>query len=120
MKAKLTLAAAFCCLISFQAQAQTQTQDKPEEVKLGWTIGGSFGLDLSGIGIINPRVGSGANRFGLGGVGGLFANKKEEKSYWESKAELQLSVQKLGKSKPTDATGFQKNLDLLRLTSRAG
>ncbi len=116
MKLKLTLVAALCCLFHFYAQAQ----DTLEAPQPAWTTGGSFGLDLSGIGIINPRVGSGASRFGLGGVGGLFANKKLEQSYWESKAELQLSLQRLGKTKPTDATGFQKNLDLLRLTSRAG
>ncbi len=117
MKFKVSLIAALCCWMSLTLHAQ----DKPAEVvKLGWTKGGSLGLDLSGIGIINPRVGSGANRFGIGGIGGLFANKKEEKTYWENALTLQLSLQKLGKTKPTDATGFQKNLDLVRLTSRAG
>lgn len=116
MKLKITLVAALCCWLGLSLQAQ----DKPAEVKLGWTKGGSLGLDLSGIGIINPRIGSGANRFGLGGIGGLFANKKEEKSYWENALTLQLSLQRLGKTKSTDASGFQKNLDLARFTSRAG
>ncbi len=116
MTLRLTLAAALCCWLGLSLQAQ----DKPEEIKLGWTRGGSLGLDLSGIGIINPRVGSGASRFGLGGIGGLFANRIAEMTYWENALTLQLSAQRLGKTKPTDATGFQKNLDLLRLTSRAG
>lgn len=116
MKLKFTLAAVLCCWLGLTMQAQ----DKPKEVTLGWTQGGSLGLDLSGIGIINPRIGSGANRFGLGGIGGLFANQKKEKAFWENALMLQLSIQRLGKTKLTDASGFQKNLDLARLTSRAG
>ena len=46
---------------------------------LGWTIGGGIGLDLAGMGLINPRVGSGGGRVGIGGLGTLFANRKEDK-----------------------------------------
>ena len=90
------------------------------EEKMGWNFGGGIGLDLAGMGIINPRVGGGTNRFGIGGLGTLIANKKSEKSFWNNMLSLQLSAQKLGRNSLTQPDGFQKNLDILRLTSTYG
>ena len=87
---------------------------------LGWTTGGGLGFDLAGMGLVNPKVGAGGSRIGLGGLGTFFANLKEDKSYWNNAFSLQLSTQRLSKSNPTQKTGFQKNLDILRLTSRYG
>ncbi|MCC6281527.1 MAG: DUF3078 domain-containing protein, partial [Saprospiraceae bacterium] len=87
---------------------------------LGWTKGGGIGFDLAGMGLVNPKVGAGGSRIGLGGLGTFFANYKAEKSYWNNAFSLQLSTQRLGKSNPNQKTGFQKNLDILRLTSRYG
>lgn len=81
-----------------------------------WTIGGGFGFDLAGLGIINPQLSSGGNRLGFGGLASLYANNKQKNYYWNNDASLQLSAQRLGgKSKP-----FQKSLDILRLGSRYG
>ncbi|MCB0527814.1 MAG: hypothetical protein KDC65_05010, partial [Saprospiraceae bacterium] len=46
---------------------------------LGWTMGGGIGLDLAGMGLLNPKVGAGGNRLGIGGLGSLYANRKEDK-----------------------------------------
>jgi hypothetical protein len=86
----------------------------------GWTMGGGIGLDLSGMGLINPRVGGGGGRFGIGGLGTVFAKRKEEKWFWDNALSIQLSAQKLRSADPTLPKGFLKNLDVLRLTSRYG
>jgi Protein of unknown function (DUF3078) len=90
-------------------------QDKPAEV-LGWTNGGGMGFDLSGLGIKNPRVGAGLNRFGIGGLGTYFANKKSAKSFWDNGASLQLGVVRLGSNEQP----FQKSTDVIRLQSKYG
>ncbi|MBL7783264.1 MAG: DUF3078 domain-containing protein [Saprospiraceae bacterium] len=87
---------------------------------MGWNKGGGLGLDMAGMGFLNPKVGAGGNRFGLGGLGTFFANYKADKVFWNNGISLQLSTQRLGKTSPTQKTGFQKNLDILRLTSRYG
>ena len=61
-----------------------------------WVRGGGLGFDLSGLGIVNPRIGAGINRFGIGGLGTFFANRKKERSYWENGASLQLGVMRQG------------------------
>lgn len=82
----------------------------------GWSFGGGLGLDMAGLGIINPQLSSGGNRLGIGGLVNLYANNKRNKFYWNNDLSLQLSAQRLGgSSKP-----FQKNLDILRLGSRYG
>lgn len=87
----------------------------------GWTTGGGIGLDLGGMGLLNPRVGAGANRIGLGGLGTLFANRKEDRWYWNNQFSIQLSAQRLGRTQTAQPkVGFQKNLDVLRLSSRFG
>jgi hypothetical protein len=82
----------------------------------GWTKGGDLGLNLNGLGILNPRPSDGANQVGLGGLVGLFANSKKAKSFWENSAMLQLGVLRNGgKDEP-----FIKSADLLRLNSTWG
>lgn len=85
-----------------------------------WTISSSFGLDLSGLGIVNPKVGGGTGRFGLGGIGTLTANRKGEHAFWNNQLGLQLSIQRQGRTSLSQPSGFQKNLDVLRLTSTYG
>ena len=85
-----------------------------------WTISSGFGLDLSGLGIINPKVGGGTGRFSLGGLGNIAANRKAERSFWNNQLSLQLSTQRVGRTSLSQPEGFQKNLDVLRLTSTYG
>lgn len=87
---------------------------------MGWTKGGGLGFDMAGMGFLNPRVGAGGNRFGVGGLGTFFANYKADKRFWNNGFSLQLSTQRLGKSSANQKSGFQKNLDIVRLTSRYG
>jgi len=85
-----------------------------------WKFAGGLGFDLSGLGLINPRVGGGTGRFGLGGLGTFSANRKGDKSFWNNQVSLQLAVQKLGRTSLSQPSGFQKNLDMLRLASTYG
>lgn len=126
MRIFLLLLTAFCCGLS-TLSAQEAGDGRLAEISkmaavdsLGWTFGGGIGLDVAGMGLQNPRVGAGANRFGIGGLGAFFARLKAKKSYWNSQLSLQLSTQRLGRTSTTQVRGFQKNLDVLRLTSRYG
>ncbi|MEQ1745893.1 MAG: DUF3078 domain-containing protein [Saprospiraceae bacterium] len=85
-----------------------------------WTFTGGIGFDLSGLNIINPRVGGGTNRFGLGGLGTFSANRKGDKSFWNNQLTLQLALQRLGRTSASQPSGFQKSLDVLRLASTYG
>lgn len=114
MKALSILFLAVLCL---QCTTYAQTEaPKTEEIPKVWTIGGSFGLDLTGLGLINPRLGAGDNRLGFGGLINVFANQKKAKTFWNNSAALQLGAQRIG-GKNAD---FQKSLDILRLGSRYG
>ena len=80
-----------------------------------WVFGGGAGIDFAQLALINPRVGAGANRIGFGGLINLYANYKKDKFAWRNSGSLQLAAQRIGgKNSP-----FEKNLDILRLTSRA-
>jgi len=127
MKALHTFLPALFLLTFAAASAQEAGDGRLKEINdmakkdtLGWTTGGGIGLDLAGMGLLNPKVGAGGNRLGIGGLGTLFANRKEDKWFWDNGFSLQLSAQRLGKTSANQASGFQKNLDVLRLTSRYG
>ncbi|MEZ4894234.1 MAG: DUF3078 domain-containing protein [Saprospiraceae bacterium] len=115
----LLFAFAFVLGVSTMANAQTASDasaSMPAKDTSSWTFGGGFGLDLAGLGIINPQLSSGGNRLGFGGLFNVFANQKKSKYFWNNDLALQLSAQRLGgKDNP-----FQKNLDVLRLGSRYG
>jgi hypothetical protein len=112
-------------LAIFSATATAQIVDEKkmdalrteqEKEKDGWKTGGTIGLDLSQLALINPRVGGGDNRIGAGGAVGLFANKKAGKFLWNSAATVQLAAQRIG----GNTAAFQKNIDILRLNTEAG
>ncbi len=123
-------------LACFAVSAQSDEEKKvmaakaaAEKLTLGWKKGGSVGLDLSGMGLFNPKVGAGGNRFGIGGVASLFSNYKGAKSFWSNDLSLQLAAQRVQVVNTTTVAGisstvyrndFVKNLDVLRLNSRVG
>ena len=114
----------FIAIFSLQFALAQAGDDRLKELRgmgktvdtLTWNKGGGIGFDLTGMAIANPRLGAGSNRFGLGGLVNLFANKKVAKAFWDNSASLQFSAIRIGgKSKP-----FQKNVDIIRLNSRYG
>ncbi len=118
----------FLCFLVQSTFAQEAGDNRLKEItgmamrdSFGWTTGGGIGLDLAGMGLLNPKVGSGTSRLGIGGLGTLFANRKEEKWFWNSQFSIQLSAQRLGRTQTAaPKTGFQKNLDVVRLGTRYG
>lgn len=118
MKSLSTLVLAlFCVQFAFaQAGGAPAPAEAPKEPEKAWKVGGGLGLDLTGLGLINPRLGAGDNRIGFGGLINVFANNKKAKSFWNNSGSLQLAAQRIG-GKDAD---FQKNLDVLRLGSRYG
>lgn len=106
-------------ILSAQTEAEKKTMAAKEaaaKAAMGWKKGGSLGLDLSGLGIVNPRLGAGTNRLGYGGVLNLFATNKGEKTFWDNNFSMLLSaLRQGGKDNP-----FQKNNDIMRLNSRYG
>lgn len=121
MKKLFTFLLLSCFAVGLMAQAGDdrlkEIADASKEASEGqWVSGGGLGFDLSGLGIVNPRIGAGINRFGIGGLGTYFADRKKEKSYWENNLSLQLGVLRQGyKEDP-----FLKSTDLLRLQSKTG
>lgn len=118
----------FLCILILQVLGFSQLYAQADDARLAeikkaaakvdtakhWTRGGGIGLDLSQLALINPRVGSGENRLGLGGIGTVFANYKKNRIAWDNVGSLQIAVQKLGED------DFQKNLDLVRVGSKVG
>lgn len=90
------------------------------DTTLGWKYAAAAGLDLGGTKIFNPKVGAGNSRLGIGGLGSIIAKRKGARSFWDNQFSMQFGVQELGRTAPTQPTGFQKNLDILRLQSRYG
>jgi hypothetical protein len=101
---------------------------KDETDSIGWDIGGGIGLDLGQILVLNPRAGSGQNRFGLGGAVGIYANYKNDRVTWNNKITLNIAVEKTGSGVLPLPTGeasdqhvpFKKSIDELRLNSTYG
>ena len=90
-----------------------------------WITGGGLGLDLGNILIINPKPGSGQNRFGIGGAIGFFANKRADRLSWDNNVSLNLGLEKVGSGTlPIEnreiKVPFRKTIDDLRLNSTIG
>lgn len=116
MKSLSTLILCFFCLNLAFGQTDDAAEAAKKEAEKPWTFGASLGLDLTGLSIVNPRLGAGDNRLGFGGLTNAFANLKKGKYFWNNNLSLQLGAQRIG-GKGAD---FQKNLDILRLGSRFG
>jgi hypothetical protein len=101
-----------------QAQKVLEATETIKEMKSdsadGWHKIGGIGLDFSTLSLINPRSGSGDNRFGFGGLLNYNANLKQGKIIWDNKFNLQASVVKVGSDPYTKAN------DVLQVTSQFG
>ncbi len=90
----------------------------------GWIQGGGIGMDIGQLVFLNPKLGSGENRFGLGGAISYFANLIEDRHYWSNSFSLNLALQKLGsgliRANSDEKTPFQKSIDELRINSKFG
>lgn len=116
----LVLAIMFSSLMVF-AQADDKRLEEvsklaKKEAGDGWSKGGGLGFDISGLGLINPKIGAGDNKFGIGGLGTFFFNLKKGKDYWDNGINFQLAAQRFRLNK----TQFQKSLDVIRFNSRYG
>ncbi|MCP4443652.1 MAG: DUF3078 domain-containing protein [Aureispira sp.] len=99
-------------VFAFQGTLIAQEEEKDE----GWKFGGGLGLDFAQMLLINPKVGAGENRIGIGGNTSFYANYKKGRFSWKNLATINFSVQRLGRGKKIP---FQKALDEFRITSAA-
>jgi len=93
--------------------AEIQKASKKEVTDTKWISGGGIGLDLAQLLLINPQIGAGQNRIGIGGLVNVFGNYKSGKFGWDNIGSLQLSIQKIGIDNP-----FQKSLDVLKYDTK--
>ncbi|MCC6413398.1 MAG: DUF3078 domain-containing protein [Saprospiraceae bacterium] len=127
MRTTLLLFAAVLFSLQAFAQAPEANEDRLKEItkalaadSLGWNYHVGIGLDLGGTGIINPRVGGGVGRLGLGGIITLKADYLSERDFWNNQFALLLGVQKLQRTSLSQPEGFQKSNDVLRINSTYG
>ncbi len=114
-------------LLAFLTTATFAQEEKPAAEEKKWTTGLGIGLDFAQLLQINPKVGAGENRLGLGGALTYFANMKNGKHSWDNSIAWRLGVQKLGSGIYGGGTGngedkvpFQKSIDELRFDSKYG
>jgi hypothetical protein len=82
-----------------------------------------LGTDISQLMQINPKVGAGENRFGIGWVINATGNYKKDKLAWDNNLIWNFGIQKLGEGLITGAdqsVPFQKSIDEIRLGSKVG
>lgn len=103
-------------LSTFLGVLNLTAQDAPAAPAKVWETGGNVGLDFSQLMLINPAIGAGENKLGIGGLTSLFAKYTKNKTVWTTDGNLHVAVQKIGANdKP-----FTKNLDVLRINTKYG
>ena len=112
-------------MLSNPTSARAQAADAAEEIPEGWRRGAGFGADLGQLLQLNPRVGAGENRLGLGTNVSAFAKLKRGRINWDNNLSLNLAIQKLGSGvlpPPLRSVRvpFQKSIDELRIASQVG
>ena len=112
---KITFLLSVCTLVWNTSWSQTETV-AVEAAQPNWKKGASLGMDIGQLLLINPKAGAGENRIGFGTISGTFANYAKDKWTWDNDGSWQFGIQKLGSSK----NSFTKNVDDLRLNSKAG
>ncbi|GAA5222409.1 DUF3078 domain-containing protein [Membranihabitans marinus] len=104
--------------------AELQNAVNTKNDTMGWLIGGGIGLDIGQLAFVNPKLGSGENRFGLGGALTYFANLTDKRLTWSNNISFNMAMQKLGtgliRANSDEKIPFQKSIDELRLNSKLG
>lgn len=112
----------FFCTTYTHLYAQDDKEKK--EIPDGWRLGAGLGLDMSQLLQINPKVGAGQNRLGLGGAVNYFAKYKKKRLAWDNTAGWQFGIQRLGSGfiarGTRDKVPFQKAIDEFRINSKVG
>ena len=115
-----------CPTLAAQEKAKKVKKEK-EPVPEGWQIGAGLGADIGQLLLLNPRVGSGENRIGLGANLTAYAKLKREKLNWDNNMALNFAIQKLGAGVLPPIPGvaqtripYQKSIDELRLATQIG
>ncbi|MGK0388526.1 MAG: opacity protein-like surface antigen [Maribacter sp.] len=110
-------------LFTFAATTSfAQDTEKETVTPKKWDQGLGLGLDFTQLLQINPKVGAGQNRIGLGGALTYYANMKQDKHAWDNSISWRIGVQKLGSGiyTGTRKQPFQKSIDELRFDSKYG
>lgn len=136
MKSKFLLTAFFIAahLVSAQTDENRAAQEAERKKKMdeamkmeegdGWKFRSAIGIDLGQLANINPYVGAGANRLGIGGALGFTAKYTKNRISWKNDLMINLSTQRIGSG--TIASGsdkklpFEKALDIASLSSNIG
>ncbi len=126
----LLLTVILCAGMSLQAQNDDAAREKAlkekmkMEAKEGWQSIGALGFDLGQLMIINPYVGQGQDRLGIGGAIGYTANYKQGLMSWKNQFNVNLGVQRFGSgiigAGSTQKQPFEKSIDILYFTSNMG
>ncbi|NNF34052.1 MAG: DUF3078 domain-containing protein [Saprospiraceae bacterium] len=110
------------CIIFSGIQLLSQETDTTALEK-PWSINLSLGTDISQLLQINPKVGAGENRFGIGWVINTNADYKKERLAWDTDLIWNFSIQRLGEGLlvgSEESVPFQKSIDEIRLKSKLG
>lgn len=110
-------------LFMFAISSTYAQEEKVADQK--WKSGLGIGLDFAQLLQINPKVGAGQNRLGLGGAVTYFANMKDGKHAWDNSVSWKIGVQRLGSGLLAGGNSeqkipLQKQIDELRLDSKYG
>jgi len=82
----------------------------------GWTKTASLGLNLDQLMLINPRLGDGLNRLGLGANGTITAKYKNGRLFWDNILSENFGIAKIGRG----SVPFQKAIDELKGSTSLG
>jgi hypothetical protein len=91
------------------------------EDKEGWSRRAGIGIDLGQLININPYVGAGSNRLGIGGAINYKADYKRGLFSWKNDMLVNLTVQRIGSgtisATSNEKVPFEKALDMLNLNT---
>jgi len=122
----------FSLFILFGYSVYSQNDNRVKEIRTsigkkdttGWVKGAGLGFDFGQLLQINPAVGAGENKIGLGGVGSFYANYKKANIAWDNNIDLLFGIQKLGSGfsnlTASERVPFQKSIDEFRFNSKIG